>query len=41
MSDIRQRGYLAWLSLFVGCFAMGVEAQVFGQLPNRYRRNRL
>ena len=28
MSDIRQRGYLAWLTLFVGCFAMGVEAQV-------------
>ena len=41
MSDIRQRGYLVWLTLFVGCFAMGVEAQVFGQLPNRYRRNRL
>lgn len=28
MSDIRQRGYLAWLTLIVGCFAMGVEAQV-------------
>ena len=28
MSDIRQRGYLAWLTLFLGCFAMGVEAQV-------------
>ncbi len=28
MSDIRQRAYLAWLTLFLGCCAMGVEAQV-------------
>lgn len=28
MGNFRQRAYLAWLTLFVGCFPMGVEAQV-------------
>ena len=28
MSDTRLNAYFAWLTLFAGCCAMGVEAQV-------------
>ena len=32
MTDIRQRAYLAWLTLFVGCCAMDVQAQMETEL---------